>query len=125
MTHTEQTNPPSKRYDGKGMGDKHMPEGYLSEEDFNRIKRGMVDVVHEHVPKILNTQFELIGIDISTAESRGRVRGNLAFLDGIRLGAAGIKRSIGNRLLDAFGGCIIAMITGLVAVAWVGKSALH
>lgn len=101
-------------------------DGHISENDFKRLIRAVGDEVEGRIPKLLATQFELLGIDITTPESRARFRSDQAFVSGMRMGADSMKRGFMKRTGDALAGGLIAIASLIAGLAlWNGKPPLH
>lgn len=103
-----------------------MAENWLSDRDFKRLVEAVGDEVEGRLEKIMMNKFELIGINVSTAESREAFREKMAFLTGMKTGAETMKRGALKRFGDAIAGGIIAGFAALVGLSvWGGKPPVH
>lgn len=102
-------------------------ETHLSDREFKRLIEAVGDEVESRLDRIIVNKFELIGIDVSTPEARGKFRDNLSWLSGYKIAAETVKRGALRRLGDAVMGAFLAAIVAAAAGVsiWGAKPPVH
>lgn len=101
-------------------------ETHLSDREFKRLVEAVGDEVETRLDRLMINKFELIGVDISTPEARGKFRDNISWLSGYKIAAETMKRGAMKRIGDAIVGAFIAAFSAVAAFVFMnGKPPLH